>query len=140
MRSLRRHFTLRTLFVLVAMVAIGLALWRPLLISYHEWQLNRVKTKTDERSVAVSLFHLKALLQLGHYEKTRIVLVEELDSRQRLKALFGDLVAIPVDDRILALGSDEIIIYAPKKQLHRFNAVVAQHEARIESNLSHSVD
>ena len=139
MRSLRRHSTLRTLFVLVAMVAIGLAFWRPVLIGYHKWQLKRVDPRSDERSVAVSLFHVKALLNLGHYEKTRVALNDELDSWRRLKTLFSDLVAIPLEDRVLFMGRDEIILYAPEKELHRFREVISKHEARIE-NLSPSTD
>ena len=70
MLSLNRwRFGLRTLFVLMAVVAFVLVIWRPLEIAYHEWGLYLVSGHSNDEAVARSDHHLAALVRLGRYEK-----------------------------------------------------------------------
>lgn len=73
----RLRFSIRFLLWLTALVAIALVVWKPLLIQYHTWGLDRASSRAfasasdPNKQAYLQAYdsHLAALVQLDYYEK-----------------------------------------------------------------------
>ena len=87
-RLTRYQFSLKTLMLLVVLVAIALVTWKPLAIVYHRHRLHQAWQSSDTVS---DLAHTRALVQLGFYEERQFVFKHVVVGSPESRALISDL-------------------------------------------------